>query len=134
MHSEIITKNMKAEELLEKYPKAGKVVNDWFVDKMLQSLNTSTMTEEFKEYINTHSINNKHITLAIDANPRVLFDVFDDNDVFIEILVDYKLNNTTFTFTVVDEEMYSNPITYTSRKSAEYAAIELAFELLDKKL
>jgi hypothetical protein len=47
---------MKALELLETYPKAGKVVNDWFLDKMLKSLNTDAIPEEFKEYISNQPI------------------------------------------------------------------------------
>jgi len=118
---------MKAGELLEKYPKAGKVVNDWFMNKMIKSLNTSTMGEEFKEYINTHSINNKHITLAIDANPHVLFDVFDNNDVFIQINI-----SPSFSYSINEGEVMAG--SWDTRKEAEYAAIESAFELLDKKL
>jgi len=125
---------MKALELLETYSKAGKIVNKWFLDKMLKSLNTDTVPEEFKEYISHQPIDNQNIAVMIDNNPRVLFDVFDENDIYVEILVDYKSNSAKFSYTVINDEMYSNPLTYTSRKYAEIAAIEQAFELLDEKL
>ncbi len=125
---------MKGLELLETYPKAGKIVNDWFLDKMLKSLNTDAIPEEFKEYISNQPIDNQNIAVMIDNNPRVLFDVFDENDIYVEILVDYKSNSAKFSYTVINDEMYSNPLTYTSRKYAELAAIEQAFELLDKNL
>jgi hypothetical protein len=125
---------MKALELLEKYPKAGNIINKWFLDKMLKSLNTDTVPEEFKEYISNQPIDNQNIAVMIDNNPRVLFDVFDENDIYVEILVDYKSNSAKFSYTVINDEMYSNPLTYTSRKYAELAAIEQAFELLDKNL
>ena len=36
-----------------------------------------------------------------------------------------------FNYTVINDEMYSNPLTYTSRRYAELAAIEHAFKLLE---
>lgn len=122
---------MKALELLETYPKAGKIVNKWFLDKMIASLNNDAIPDEFKEYISNQPIENENISVMIDNNPRVLFDVFDENDIYVEILVDYKSNSAKFSYTVINDEMYSNPITYSSRRYAELAAIEQAFKLLD---
>jgi hypothetical protein len=118
---------MKALELLETYPKAGKVVNDWFLDKMLKSLNTDAIPEEFKEYISHQPIDNQNIAVMIDNNPRVLFDVFDENNVFIQINV-----SKTFSYSINDGDVISG--SWIIRKDAEAAAIEQAFELLDKNL
>ena len=118
---------MKALELLETYPKAGKVVNDWFLDKMLKSLNTDAIPEEFKEYISNQPIDNQNIAVMIDNNPRVLFDVFDENNVFIQINV-----NKTFSYSINEGDVISG--SWGIRKDAEAAAIESAFELLDEKL
>ena len=87
---------MKALELLETYPKAGKIVNKWFLDKMIASLNNDAIPDEFKEYISNQPIENENISVMIDNNPRVLFDVFDENDIYVEILVDYKSNSVKF--------------------------------------
>ena len=122
---------MKGLELLETYPKAGKIVNKWFLDKMIASLNNDAIPDEFKEYISNQPIENENISVMIDNNPRVLFDVFDENDIYVEILVDYKSNSAKFSYTVINNEMYSNPITYSSRRHAELAAVEQAFKLLD---
>jgi hypothetical protein len=118
---------MKALELLEKYPKSGKVVNKWFLDKMLKSLNTDTVPEEFKEYISNQPIDNQNIAVMIDNNPRVLFDVFDENNVFIQINV-----SKTFSYSINEGDVISG--SWIIRKDAEAAAIEQAFELLDKNL
>jgi hypothetical protein len=118
---------MKALELLETYPKAGKIVNDWFLDKMLKSLNTDAIPEEFKEYISNQPIDNQNIAVMIDNNPRVLFDVFDENNVFIQINV-----NKTFSYSINEGDVISG--SWRIRKDAEAAAIESAFELLDEKL
>jgi hypothetical protein len=118
---------MKALELLETYSKAGKIVNDWFLDKMLKSLNTDAIPEEFKEYISHQPIDNQNIAVMIDNNPRVLFDVFDENNVFIQINV-----SKTFSYSINDGDVISG--SWIIRKDAEAAAIEQAFELLDKNL
>jgi hypothetical protein len=122
---------MKALELLEKYPKSGKVVNKWFLDKMLKSLNTDTVPEEFKEYISNQPIDNQNIAVMIDNNPRVLFDVFDENEIYINVtrlggkfMSGYSNN--------IDQHIKDN--LFITRKEAEFDAIESAFELLDKNL
>ncbi len=120
---------MKALELLEKYPKTAKVINDWFLDKMLKSLNTDTIPEEFKEYISSQPINNQNIAVMINNNPRVLFDVFDENEIYINIS---RIKNI-FMWSLADNQFIDSRV-FNNRKEAEMAAIESAFEILDKKL
>lgn len=122
---------MKGIELIEQYPKASEVVLEWYKNKMKDSLNISTLSEDIKESFSDYIIGLDHISIMIDNNPRFLFDVFDENDIYIEIFVDYKSNSANFSYTVLNDEMYSNPLTYTSRKEAELAAIDQAFKLLD---
>jgi hypothetical protein len=122
---------MKALELLEKYPKAGKVVNKWFLDKMLKSLNTDTVPEEFKEYISNQPIDNQNIAVMIDNNPRVLFDVFDENEIYINIT---RLGGKFMSGYSNDIDQHIKDNLFITRKEAEFDAIESAFELLDKNL
>ena len=122
---------MKALELLETYPKAGKIVNDWFLDKMLKSLNTDAIPEEFKEYISHQPIENENIAVMIDNNPRVLFDVFDEHEIYININIT-RIKHI-FTWSLADNEFLDSRV-FNNRKEAEMAAIEQAFELLDKNL
>ena len=124
---------MKGIELLKQYPKAGEVVLEWYKDKMKASLNSETLTEEIKESFKGFTVGNEHMGTIIDNNPRMLFDVFDENDLYIEILVNYASNSAKFTYTVIDDEILSNTTNYASRKDAETAAIELAFKLLNDK-
>jgi hypothetical protein len=118
---------MKGLELLETYPKAGKIVNKWFLDKMIASLNNDAIPDEFKEYISNQPIENENISVMIDNNPRVLFDVFDDNNVFIQINV-----SKTFSYSINEGDVISG--SWRIRKDAEAAAMEQAFALLDEKL
>jgi hypothetical protein len=122
---------MKALELLEKYPKAGKIVNKWFLDKMLKSLNTDTVPEEFKEYISNQPIDNQNIAVMIDNNPRVLFDVFDENEIYINVT---RLGGKFMSGYSNDIDQHIKDNLFITRKNAEFDAIESAFELLDKNL
>ena len=69
---------------------------------------------------------------------RLLYDFFDENNVYIKIwLADFDKESMTFTWyifqpgsgMVVSPEEY-----YTNRASAEEAAFEAAFKILNKKL
>jgi hypothetical protein len=64
----------------------------------------------------------------IDGNPRMLFDVFDENDVII--IIKYH-DNFGFTWAVEEADDQSF---YKTRKEAELSAIEVAFEILENQL
>jgi hypothetical protein len=111
------------------------VVKQWFLDRLLESLNDESIPENFKDFVKAQDMENENISKMIDANPRILFDVFDEHKVYIEILVDYKKPDVTFTYTVInDDTMYSNPSHYNNRIEAEKEAIEQAFQMLNNKL
>ena len=132
---------MKAIDLLEKYPKVAKVINEFYRTKMIESLNTEDVPDEFKELVKQQEFDNEYIAKFIDGNPRILFDVFDQNGIYIttpvsaadgphfrwEIQTDYENVLTE------EHETYSSEFLNT-RKEAEAVAIEKAFEILNHKL
>jgi hypothetical protein len=122
---------MKAIELLEKYPEAAKVINEFYNNKLIDSMNDSSevVSEEFKEMLKQQSFDNEYVASFIDSNPRFLFDVFDVNEIYIQITVD--LENKCFRYSF-DGLIESND--YLTRKEAEAAAVEQAFEILNEKL
>ena len=126
---------MKAQELFEKYPKAGKVVVEYFTKIFMDSLNNEDITDEFKEMAKTEVLNSEYIQDFIEGNPRGLFDVFDSNSVYIEILIDLTKDDALFSY-VIDGDMMGNVegVLYNSRIEAEKVAIEKAFQLLNDKL
>jgi hypothetical protein len=73
-------------------------------------------------------IEDDKMAIMIDANPRMLFDVFDDNKVFIEI---YMFPDDTFTCKISNGATTQS---WKTRKEAESFAIEAAFEILEDKL
>jgi hypothetical protein len=120
---------MKATELLEKYPLSTEVVREWFMQKMMESvIEADEVPEDFKNFMLEQGIDNNKMAIMIDSNPRMLFDVFDENDLFIEI---FMYPDVTFTCKIGNEATTNS---WKTRRDAESFAIEAAFEMLENKL
>jgi hypothetical protein len=123
---------MKTGELLEKHPLATEVIRTWFFDQMVASFADESVPEEFKEMMKQEGVTNERLATLIDVQPRTLFDVFDENDIFINII---KEDSTKFMWGYVDTTgNYIKDSLVKTRKEAEITAIEKAFELLEIKL
>ena len=116
-------------ELLKTYPEAGKVVKNHFLSKMLEGLNDDNIPDDFKEHVRNMGIDDDKIAKMVGGSPRALFDVFDDNDLFINITHDYT--DRVFRWSVDGEVDSQN---YVLRKAAEQDAVAEAFKLLNEKL
>jgi hypothetical protein len=116
-------------ELLKKYPKAAAVVKSHFLEIMLESLNTDSLPDDFKEHVRMQGINDDMVKKVLEKAPRNLFDVFDDNGMFINITFDHE--DRVFRYSVDGEVDSQN---YLFRRAAEEAAITEAFSLLNEKL
>jgi hypothetical protein len=119
---------MNGLQLLEKHPYATEVIRAWFLEQMIESLNDQSVPDEFKDFMRDQGIDNSKLSVMIDANPRMLFDVFDENDLFIEI---FMYPDVTFTCKIGNEATTNS---WSTRKEAEMFAIEAAFEILENKL
>lgn len=119
-------------ELLEKYPLAKNVVKDWFMKSMLESFKDEDVPEEFKQFMLEQGIEDDKVGKLIDVNVRILFDVFDENKIYINIT---KGESNYFMWGYADDtRQYIKDGLVKTRKEAEHAAIEKAFELLESKL
>ena len=119
-------------ELLDNHPKAAIVIKQWFLARMLESLNTDSLPEEFKEYVRQQGIDNNKIADMVESNPRTLFTPFDLQKVYVKI--DIKIQSekdATFGWSINND-----PISqwYSDRISAEKDAIKEAFKILNNKL
>jgi hypothetical protein len=123
---------MKAIELLEKYPEAAKVINEFYRSKMMNSMETDDVPDEFKEMLKEQSFDNEYIATFVDASPRMLFDIFDTNNIYINVTA---FPNGLFLYSITGEvtEVGSTE-TSNTRIEAEKVAIEKAFEILNDKL
>jgi hypothetical protein len=123
-------------ELLETYPKATEVVKSYYLEKLLQSLEGRGLPDEFKDHVKQQGISNDMLEKLLIDGPRNLFDVFDENNIYIDIDIHVYVNgisdNVKFSFKLPGWDIME--IEYVTRKEAEQAAIEEAFELLEKKL
>jgi hypothetical protein len=120
---------MKSIELLEKYPLTTEVIRKWFFNQMIKSIEIAEdVPEEFKQAMMQEGVSNERLAILIDAQPRTLFDVFDENNVIV--IIKYH-DNFGFTWAVeeADEQQF-----YKTRKEAELFAIETAFEILENQL
>jgi len=125
---------MKGLELIEKYPLAGKVVKDWFLKEMINSFKDESVPSEFKDFMLEQGVDDDKIGTLIDVNPRMLLDVFDENDVIIQI-IPIKEDKVKYLSRVDEfETPYDFTRPYFTRKEAELSAIEAAFELLEERL
>jgi hypothetical protein len=119
---------MNGLELLENYPHTAVVVRAWFLEQMIESLKDENVPDDFKNFMREQGIENDKLAVMIDANPRMLFDVFDENDVII--IIKYH-DNFGFTWAVEEADDQSF---YKTRKEAELSAIEVAFDILENQL
>jgi hypothetical protein len=119
---------MKGIDLLQKHTASAVVIRAWFLEKMIESLQTSDVPDDFKNMMRETGIEDDKLAIMIDANPRMLLDVFDDNDIIIE---NSLYPDGTFTIKIGNQATTQS---WKTRKEAEAFAIEAAFEILENKL
>jgi hypothetical protein len=118
-------------KLLETYPEAAKLVTSYYLEKMLLSLDDSSLPEDFKDHVRAQGVSIDKIAVLAEASPRTLFDVFDENGLFIEI----RISKTDFSYKIFPRDFDFLDVTwYPNRKEAESMAISDAFKLLNEKL
>ncbi len=114
-------------ELFENNPHATLLIQSWFMGKMLESLDDNTVPEDFREMLRKQGVQKEQLLKMVEGSPRSLFDVFDENDIIIQI-------NTgkTFSYSINEGDVISG--SWDTRKGAEHAAVEQAFQLLEAKI
>ena len=124
---------MNGKALLETYPKAAKVIKQHFVDQLVNSLKDADLPEDFKEFARAQEIDNDKVGGLIDAQPRGLFDIFDNNGIYITTPV--AAADGYFRWEINSEaEVYETSEYLDNRKMAEVAAVEKAFEILNNSI
>jgi hypothetical protein len=118
-------------ELLETNPKTAIVVKQWLLDRLLTSMRTDSVPDDFKELVRQQGIDNNRVSEILNGSPRSLFDVFDDHKIYISLSVDAQGPSPVFRYSF---DGVVESIEYTNRKDAETAAIIDAFKQLESKL
>ena len=129
---------MKGLDLLESHPASTEIIRAWFMERMIESLQDENVPDEFKNFMREQGIQNDKLATMIDANPRMLFDVFDENGIIIYFMIFSSPEGVKFSgaIHIGHDEVKPNPIgkQCNTRKEAELFAIEAAFEILETKL
>lgn len=113
-------------EVFEKNPHATLVVQSWFMNRMLESLNDETVPEDFRDMLRQKGVQKEQLIKMIDGSPRSLFDVLDEHEVVIQINTyphfSYSINNETIAGS------------WNTRKEAEMFAVSAGLEMLENKI
>ena len=118
---------MSTLNLLQQHPKVADVIKAYYLEKLLNSLNSEVVTDEFKEFVLAKGVPMESLLSIIDDVPRNLFDVFDTHEVYIDI----SSLNGVFLWGINGD---MNDTIYQTRKDAERVAVVEAFKLLEEKL
>jgi hypothetical protein len=121
------------EELFKKYPKAAEKAVDYYTEIFKKSIEESDVDEKYKEYAReTVRVDDEHIAKMVELNPRGSFDVFDANEIYINVTA---FSNGSFIYSILgDTPEVGSTETSNTRKEAEAAAVQRAFEILNNKL
>jgi hypothetical protein len=124
---------MKGLELLEKNPNVAKLICNYYLEMMIESLKNENLPEDFKQSIREEGIDNQKIAAILEGNPRNLFDFFDDRSIYIDIKADF---DGTFQYALLDGNVSNlgSLEKFKTRKEADAAAIESAILTLENKL
>lgn len=122
---------MNVLELFEKYEKAANVIVSHYSDVFIKTVEDSTAPDEFKEFARQQHVDEETIAEIIENAPRGAFDVFDKHEIYIEISVVLQEKSASFIYFINSK---SADVYYPTRKEAEAAAVETAFEILNNKL
>jgi hypothetical protein len=128
---------LKGLELLEKHTLTAKIIRDWFLKKMMESFKDETVPEEFKQYMIDQGVENEKVATLIDVNPRMLLDVFDENEIYIHIepfCNELEKQLQSFGYRILFNDYMPKNMEFKNRKEAELFAIEAAFEILEQQL
>jgi len=120
---------MNTEELLNKYPKVTTKLKEWWNKKVEEALGSENLSDEYKNVITSMKVQDAQIIRTIDNNPHVLFEFFDENEVFIK--EDFTNEGSFFGCSINEKITYYK---FRNRKAAERDVIDDAFEMLEEML
>ena len=116
-------------KLIQSHPLATEVVYEWFLEKVLESFTDEDETERYKQIMSIER--DEQLSKLIADQPRLLFDVFDNHQIYIEIQL--GMNHPITWFYGINRNMATNDV-FGTRKQAELEAVSVAFNMLEVKL
>jgi hypothetical protein len=120
---------MNALELLQENPDAAKIIKQYYVDLMINSLDDSSLPENFKEFMREQGIDEEKVAQMMEANARNVYDVLDENGFVISIT--YDVNFKKYSYYINDDK---HRVVVDTRKEADSGAVAVAICRLQEKL
>jgi predicted nuclease of predicted toxin-antitoxin system len=120
---------MNALELLQENPHAAQVIKEYYVELMLNSLDDSSLPENFKDFLKEQGIDDDKVAQMMEANARNVYDVLDENGFIISITYDATFEK--FSWYINGDQ---HKIVCSTRKDAENQAVAAAVYRLERKL
>lgn len=126
---------MEGQVLVETYPKAASIIKDSIINNIKKSMriNDDQLGRDFIKDIIDNQIDGLLINM-IENSPHSLFDIFDNNNIYISIVVRNNKNGVLFNYRIVPRDKKNSSRSSKDRKTIEYYAIEDAFETLNNQL
>lgn len=118
---------MKAHELLENYPIAGRIIIEYYKEAMRGGANLSPELEEFL----TDELVTKSVSITIETNPRTLLDLLDKNGIYGTLVITYEDGKPIF---AVDIDGAISEVKFDNRHDAERHLVENAIQMLNNKI
>lgn len=120
---------MNALELLQENPNAAKIIKEYYINLMIDSLDDSSLPENFKEFVKEQGIDEDKVAQMMEANARNVYDVLDENGFVISIIYDAAFKK--FSWFINDDQ---HKIVCDSRKQAENEAVAAAIVRLEERI
>lgn len=126
---------MEGQVLVETYPKAASIIKDSIINNIKKSMriNDDQLGRDFIKDIIDNQIDGLLINM-IENSPHSLFDIFDNNNIYISIVVRNNKNGVLFNYRIVPRDKKNSSRSSKDRKTIEGYAIEDAFETLNNQL
>lgn len=115
-------------EIIEKYPLSIEIIREWYKQKMLEALVDKSVSEEFAKYMVEQGVPEELLISTIEENPRMLFDIFDANDIIVET---FLYPHGEFTIKIGNQATTQS---WKTRKEAEAFAVVAALDILEHTL
>lgn len=116
-------------ELLKENPKTAKLLHDYYINLMIES--STDLPAHFAEYIRDQGLEMSNIASMMETAPRNLFDVFDEQGIFINVST---TNNGKSYQCDVSRDLKGESQGADTRKEADLKGVILAIEMLENKL
>lgn len=118
---------MTGKEIVEKFPLSTEIIRQWALKKITDSFTGNVDVEDFEKFLLEKGVHLSQIVDIIDSNPRILFDIFDEHKIYINIIRVFDI----FQASVFESDKLGE---FKTRKEAELEAIILAFSILEEDL